>query len=108
MRTVLVAVAAFVMAGSAQAQQLTPSQEGQLIYEAKATASNSLRDPKSAQFENVRVSYKMPGKAVVCGHVNAKNGFGGYAGRMRWMGTGSVVTFDSNDPDFAGYWNKLC
>jgi len=56
----------------------------------------------------VRVSYKFQGKAVVCGTVNAKNGFGGYSGRMRWMVAGSMVTFDENDANFAGYWNKLC
>lgn len=103
-----VAVAICLLAGSAQAQQLTWIQEQTLIETSKTTAANSLRDPSSARFEGVRVSYKLNGKPVVCGYVNAKNGFGGYAGRMRWMGAGSTVTFDSDDPNFAGYWNKLC
>jgi len=45
-----------------------------------------LRDPSSAEFENVR-AFGSPSMTTVCGTVNARNGFGGYAGRQGYLGT---------------------
>jgi len=39
-----------------------------------------LRDPSSAEFRNVNTYEPEQRVLVVCGLVNAKNGFGGYAG----------------------------
>jgi hypothetical protein len=50
---------------------------------AKRTVADSLRDPSSAQFREVRkVRLHFAGNRVtlICGEVNAKNGFGGYVG----------------------------
>lgn len=51
----------------------------------------SLKDPMSAQFENikaVRVRYDSGvSRDVVCGLVNAKNGFGGYVGFQAFIGS---------------------
>lgn len=49
------------------------------IADAKATAAASLRDPASAQFRNVKSVTNAEGTAV-CGEINGKNAFGGYAG----------------------------
>lgn len=49
------------------------------IADAKATAAASLRDPGSAQFRNVKSVTNGRGTAV-CGEINGKNAFGGYAG----------------------------
>jgi len=39
-----------------------------------------LRDPDSAQFSGV--AFSSIGRPVACGHVNARNAFGGYVGPM--------------------------
>lgn len=41
--------------------------------------TGKLRDPRSAQFRNVRMIVN-GGTSVVCGEVNARNGYGGYNG----------------------------
>ena len=83
------------------------AQQVMMMENAKATVKGQLRDPDSAKFSNVRVSSKM-GVTIVCGLVNSKNGFGGYNGNMRFMSAGGRVTFDQDDPNFAGYWQKAC
>ena len=49
---------------------------------AKQQVSYTLKDPDSAQFRNVRgFAFSGPGGGyVVCGEVNGRNSFGGYAG----------------------------
>ncbi len=46
---------------------------------------DTLRDPASAQFRNVRRSWSPNGSATFCGQVNARNGFGGYTGFQRFI-----------------------
>lgn len=47
---------------------------------AQSALARSLRDPASAQFRDV-VGYALPdGGRIVCGELNARNGFGGYGG----------------------------
>lgn len=41
-----------------------------------------LRDPQSAQFSEVVAGKDERGQVLICGNVNSKNGFGGYAGRV--------------------------
>lgn len=57
-------------------KQMTSSTSFIGIAECQNTIKKVLRDPRSAQFRNV---YKNE-FGYVCGHVNAKNGFGGYTG----------------------------
>jgi len=47
------------------------------IENAKRVVADSLRDPSSAQFRNVRVVPFGQG-SVICGEVNGKNAYGGY------------------------------
>lgn len=51
-----------------------------------------LRDPDSVQIRNV-VAADVPGKTVLCGEVNARNGAGGFAGFQRFYGNlgGKIV-----------------
>lgn len=49
------------------------------IENAKRVVADSLRDPSSAQFRNVRVVPFGQG-SVICGEVNGKNAYGGYVG----------------------------
>ena len=47
---------------------------------AQAAVANRLRDPMSAQFREI-AGYALPdGGRIVCGELNARNGFGGYNG----------------------------
>lgn len=71
------------------------------IVKAKNAVSRSLKDPESAKFENL---YKttdglMP---IVCGEVNSRNGYGGYAGRTPFVYVASsdhAYLIDMNSPD---------
>lgn len=49
------------------------------IETARSAVKQQLNDPGSADFRNEKV-YHDVGGVVVCGEVNAKNGFGGYTG----------------------------
>jgi hypothetical protein len=60
------------------AQPATPG-EDPLLAKAKATVKSELRDPDSAQFQDVKVR-TVKGKQAVCGLVNAKNSKGGMTG----------------------------
>lgn len=45
-----------------------------------------LRDPMSAQFENIRTGRNTGGAIEACGEVNSRNAFGGYVGRAPFWG----------------------
>lgn len=58
--------------------------------EAETAMSQTLKDPSSAQFRNVRVLRGVPNLKgepidVVCGEVNGKNSYGGYIGFSPWI-----------------------
>lgn len=57
--------------------KLSPAQEEQ----AKLAVRSTLKDPHSAMFEGLEAGTTHDG-TIVCGYVNAKNGFGGYVGRQ--------------------------
>lgn len=68
-----------------------------------------LRDPESARFEHVRTS-RATGLPVVCGTVNAKNGFGGYGGPQPYLVAGEVtiiITEQSSTSEMKQY-AELC
>ncbi len=54
--------------------------------EIRAGLHDKLKDPYSAQFKNVRFSNGSGGVWVVCGEVNSKNSYGGYAGYTKFRG----------------------
>lgn len=53
--------------------------ENEAIELGKKAVLHVLKDPDSAKFRDVRLKAYFDG-AVVCGQVNAKNSYGGYAG----------------------------
>jgi hypothetical protein len=53
------------------------AQEPPLFAQARAAVQHQLVDPESARFEDMAVN----ARGNVCGTVNARNSFGGYAGR---------------------------
>lgn len=58
----------------------------------------ALKDPASAQFQNVKTVVGPDGISRTCGSVNARNSFGGYAGLRSFAVQGSEVVFESSDP----------
>lgn len=78
------------------------------IAKAKDSVRYNLKDGSSAKFRNVEF-VRGPGNApMVRGQVNAKNGFGAYAGFERFVSAGSPeLTFlESNVTDFHKVWNE--
>ena len=72
-------------------------QEGQVIEKAKLAVSASLKDPGSAQFQNVRMANYGSWK-VVCGEVNGKNSYGGYVGFGPFVaGVNGATLFDKDN-----------
>ncbi len=63
------------------------------IAEAKRHLSESLKDPYSAQYEEIWALKGTNGKRSICGYVNSKNSYGGYTGKKMFniLSSGSVV-----------------
>lgn len=74
MRKVAVVVGSVILGCGCSASQ--PGEPASFIA-AKTAVKRQLRDPDSAMFEDLRVN----GRRIVCGMVNSRNAFGGYAGR---------------------------
>lgn len=66
---------------------------------AKELVANELRDPSSAQFRDVEVVKQKDGSSAVCGEVNGKNAYGGYAGFQSFTVRGTEVFLRANDVD---------
>jgi hypothetical protein len=82
MKSLLLAVA-LVATGAAYAQQ-PPKLNERLL---KAALDDHLKDAESAKFKDVRyASSGSAGMWVMCGYVNSKNSYGGYAGYTRFAG----------------------
>lgn len=68
------------------------------VMTAQAKVRELLRDPESARFRNITRH-----GGVICGEVNSKNGFGGYAGFANFsyeVATGKALV-DDMDEEFA-------
>lgn len=74
--------------------------EEKLIATAQAAVANELRDPTSPLFTNVSTDSL---NIQVCGEVNAKNGFGAYAGKDRFIyHTATGVEIEPSEDQPAG------
>ena len=71
--------------------------------ESKDAVLSTLKDPDSAQFQNVK---------GYCGEVNSKNSYGGYVGFKRYVAMDSAVLLENSDdvdPEtFAIAWEAHC
>lgn len=70
-------------------------------YEAPVKAL--LRDPESAQFSDVAI-----GPESVCGFVNSRNGYGGYAGRQPFIVVGNEATLLEARTETSALVNGRC
>lgn len=76
-------------------------------YRAKQAVLGMLREPESAKFGDVWVAKSA---RVVCGEVNARNGFGGMTGMQRFV-IGPAIGLHmegQQDPEFRTQWNGEC
>ena len=81
-----------------------------VVDQTKEGVMSLLKDPDSADFKDVGF-YSGGRAAAVCGHVNAKNGFGGFIGFQRFIGSGEDIVFLESDmeaSEFTKAWNGLC
>lgn len=79
-------------------------QEIKLQRLAREFVSTQLKDPDSADFRHQR---------GMCGEVNAKNSFGGYAGFKRFIAANAEMVFLEDDKRleagaFQAAWDKFC
>lgn len=71
---------------------------------AKDSVKSTLKDASSAQF-----SGDFQGRnGSVCGYVNAKNSFGAYAGKTRYVSANGVSAIDDGSQSFSNTWNETC
>jgi hypothetical protein len=99
---VFLAVVVLVACGDRTSGSSDTSFEADQVRDAKSAVANSLKDPDSAQFRNV--VYRAP---HVCGEVNAKNGFGGYAG-FKKFGWNSAYGAEIAGADGRLLMNEVC
>lgn len=70
-----------------------------------------LRDPDSAEFKDSRF-YSGGKTPVVCGRVNARDGFGGYTGFERYVASGEKLAFLESDlktpQEMDKVWSTYC
>ena len=85
-------VAAFAVLGFASTSiaQSNASLSKAQIKAVEDGVKRKLRDPESARFGRYAAAKQSDGSIVVCGWVNSKNGYGGYAGFGPYYG----VLFD--------------
>lgn len=92
---------------SEQARKEEMANEKQRVLKtlaAKDSVKSSLKDASSAQF-----SGDFQGKSgSVCGYVNAKNSFGAYTGKTRYVSANGVSAIDDGSSTFANSWNDIC
>lgn len=91
MRTVVFgALACALLAGCQSAAEKEAAERAILENEAKAAMSEQLVDPTASLFTDL---VTRTSAASVCGYVNAKNRFGGYVGRKRfvWVRGGTAI-----------------
>jgi hypothetical protein len=77
--------------------------------EARFNLQQMAKDPSSVKFRNDYAKTKN-GHTVICGEINAKNGFGAYGGFQRFISNGNPdgTFYEENLKDFNQAWKKYC
>lgn len=77
---------------------------------AEYAVKKRLKDPGSASFSGMFVSW-LSGGPVVCGRVNARNSFGGFAGFTRFVAAGNDTAFLESEMaagEMEKVWSRFC
>ncbi len=88
-----------------------PSKQIAWIGLSKDAVRSRLREPSSATFRNVIFHVYEGRMPMVCGEVNAKNGFGGYTGYQGFIASGDALVFLESEleaGEFVKSWNMIC
>lgn len=86
------------------------------MSDAKSAVRHLLKDPSSAEFEDLKFFPSFLGFNSVCGKVNARNSLGGYVGARRfiWKSKDKTIDMEVGDPDtlvdksFNVVWDYHC
>jgi hypothetical protein len=89
-----------------------PTQQALWIARTEISVRDKMRDPGSLRFRNNRFKIFQGGAPMVCGEINATNGFGGPTGFQRFIASGETfgpVLEEMMAPgEFARSWNEIC
>ena len=107
--TLAVAIGGLVVPVSAWATNSPATVDVLVADGAKKAVLAKLRDPGSAVFD-LHIS-RVSGSPMACGTVNSKNGYGGMAGRQRFISNGMTITVLESEVVAGGLsevWAKVC
>lgn len=106
-----IAAAGNAVVGAAEKLE-DPSQQALWIARTQEAVKNKMRDPGSVRFRNTRFHIFQDNSPMVCGEVNARNGFGGATGYQRFIASGEsfgpVLEEMMSPTEFAKSWNQIC
>lgn len=78
--------------------QVEESKATKVVYAAEEKVRAALKDPEAARFSTSRRYSRVVcddgPHEYVCGHVNAKNSFGGYSGTQLWLSISTGARWD--------------
>lgn len=76
------------------------------FYGAENMVKDFLKDPDSAQFSNTFHVKQPNGDEILCGAVNAKNGFGGYTGYTPFVVVSRYEVFVGDEYSYSRYCRR--
>jgi hypothetical protein len=106
-RLALVPMALILVTACNSGPKTEADKESWAMADVRIAVKNRLRDPDSAEFGSIHtVNYD--GQIIVCGYVNATNGFGGKSGLQRFIGAGDMVFLEEDGADaISESWTKF-
>ncbi len=89
-----------------------PGEQALWIARTEISVRDKMRDPGSVRFRNNRFKIFQGSTPMVCGEINATNGFGGPTGYQRFIASGEtfgpVLEEQMSPTEFARTWNEIC
>lgn len=113
----VILIMALGLTSSALAQSAGPPPE-QAKALARTRMIETLRNPESARFRNVRYTRQSDGRIIFCGEINAQNGLGGHTGYTLFVTSvtrdrevNAEIAFERNGSSrmvVASVWSVVC
>lgn len=100
-KSLCVVAAAALLAVSAAAQD-----NSGFVRAAKRNIAAQMKDPSSVQFRDLYIGRDSDGKLSLCGEINAKNGYGAYAGFRPFVANASALAYFGDQ--IAEIWPEFC
>lgn len=99
---------AFFLTGCGDSGPSDSTLDSRARVQAQNSVKSLLRDGDSAEFRNLRVMKSESGGRYVCGEVNSRNAFGGYAGYQQFVSVGQMTFLQEQVSDFSEVWQEFC